>query len=91
MRFRLGVTNSEEGGTQKRYAGSRCQTVKYFFVLTTLLLNKLFETHNFHFVAGSCLFVFVIVIVNNNNNNDKNLKISELPKNEKRRAQKVGH
>ena len=83
MRFRLGVTNSEEGGTQKRYAGSRCQTVKYFFVLTTLLLNKLFETHNFHFVAGSCLFVFVIVIVNNNNNKNKNLKISELPQNEK--------
>ena len=71
MRFRLGVTNSEEGGTQKRYAGSRCQTVKYFFVLTTLLLNKLFKTHNFHFVASSCLFVFVIVIVYNNNNKIK--------------------
>ena len=60
------------GGTQKRDTGSGCQTVKDFFVLTTLLLNKLFETHNFHFVASSCLFVFVIVIVNNNNNNNKN-------------------
>ena len=68
----LGVTENARGGRQKRDAGSGCQTVEDFFILTTLLLNKFFETHNFHFVAGLCLFVFVIVIVNNNNNNKKN-------------------
>ena len=78
-------------GVRKRYAGSECQTVEDFFVLSPLLLNKLFETQNFHFAGSSCLFVFGTVIVHNNNNKNTNLKISELPKNEKRRAQKVGH
>ena len=85
------MTNTGGEGTQKRDAGSGCKTSKDLFVLTTLLPNKLFETHNFHFVAGSCLFVFVIVIVNNNNNKNKNKKILLSPQNEKNQSQKVGN